>query len=243
MNLDTFTLREGVVCVDVEDGTSRLLDFGNRFYGLSAVATRMLQATLDIGPSAAAERLAQECDVSFDYIYGELTTFLDGLERKHLIQRVENQNGVFRLQKLIAHIVVVPLLGAIRLIPGKRIKSWLLLILAYLSCHLLGWMYTVEAWQTGCPCVKRPVSDSESTMGEIDEVVRSVAASYPMSVECKERALTTWALGRLTGISVELIVGVHPFPLEGHCWCSYNGIVYSDDSERCTQFKQVWSCS
>jgi hypothetical protein len=80
-------------------------------------------------------------------------------------------------------------------------------------------------------------------MRAIDAFSRSMAASHPLPVECKERALATWALARISGVPAELVVGVHPFPLEGHCWCAYDGAVYSDDSERCAQFEPVWRCS
>jgi hypothetical protein len=56
MGAATFTLSEGVVYLEVEDGTSRLVDLGNRFYGLSVVATRMLRATLDAGPEAGTKQ-------------------------------------------------------------------------------------------------------------------------------------------------------------------------------------------
>jgi hypothetical protein len=76
------SLREGLVCLDVEDGTSRLLDLGNRFYGLSAVATRMLRATLTAGPGIAAERLANEYGIPPERIRNDLASFIADLERK-----------------------------------------------------------------------------------------------------------------------------------------------------------------
>ena len=77
MGAATFTLCEGVVYLEGEDGTSRLLDLGNRFYGLSVVATQMLRATLDASPDAAVERLTGEYGVPPERVRSDLTTFLD----------------------------------------------------------------------------------------------------------------------------------------------------------------------
>jgi len=237
-----FALREGIIYLEVEDGTSRLLDFGSRFYGLSVVATQMLRATLEFGPDAAAERLAQDYGVASERVHGDLTTFLASLERKQLICRKNDRRIAARGSIIWA--VIVPMLWGVRLVPGQRAKTWLLLTLAYLNCQMLGWAYTVKAWRTGCPRRSTSVDDPTAVMREIDAAARSVAASHPLlPAECKERALTTWALARTAGLPAELVVGVHPFPLEGHCWCVYNGDIYSDDNERCSQFKPVWRCS
>jgi len=243
MGAATFSLCEGVVYLEVDDGTSRLLDLGNRFYGLSAVATRMLRATLDAGPDAAAERLAREYGVPPERVRDDLTTFLVGLERKRLIRRTSDRRIAARAGRSVTWAAVVPMLWGARLVPGQRRKAWLLLALAWLNCRFLGWAHTVEAWRTGCPRRATSAVDPEAAMRSIDVTARSVAASHPLPTECKERALTTWVLARIAGVPAELVVGVHPFPLEGHCWCAYNGAVYSDDSERCARFKPVWRCS
>jgi Transglutaminase-like superfamily/Coenzyme PQQ synthesis protein D (PqqD) len=243
MSAALFALREGVVYIEVEDGTSRLLDLGNRFYGLSAVATRMLRATLDAGPDAAAERLAREYGVSLERVRGDLATFLVDLERKQLIRRTGDRRIAARAGRAVTCAAVVSMLWGARLVPGQRGKAWLLLALAWLNCRLLGWTHTVEAWRTGCPRRATSAADPKAAMRAIDTTIRSAAASHPLPTECKERALTTWALARIAGVPVELVVGVHLFPLKGHCWCAYNGAVYSDDSERCAPFKPVWWCS
>jgi hypothetical protein len=239
----SFILCAGVVYIEAEDGTSRLVDLGNRFYGLSVVATRMFRATLDAGPEAAAEQLARVFGVPLERVRSDLTTFLVGLERKRLIRRTSDRRIAARASRSVTWAAVVPMLWGARLVPGQRGKAWLLLAFAWLNCRLLGWAYTVEAWRTGCPCRATSAADPEAAMRTIDAAVRSVAASHPLPTECKERALTTWALARVAGVPVELVVGVHLFPLEGHCWCAYNGAVYSDDTERCAQFKPVWRCS
>jgi hypothetical protein len=81
MGAATFILCESVVYLEVEDGTSRLLDLGNRFHGLSTVATRMLRVTLDTGPEAAVKQLAREFGVPPERVRGDLMTLLVGLVR------------------------------------------------------------------------------------------------------------------------------------------------------------------
>jgi hypothetical protein len=243
MGAATFILCESVVYLEVEDGTSRLLDLGNRFHGLSTVATRMLRVTLDTGPEAAVKQLAREFGVLPERVRGDLMTLLVGLERKRLIRRTSDRHTGAWAARYVTWVGVVPMLWGVRLIPGQRAKAWWLLALALLSCRWLNWVRTVEAWRTGCPRRAASAADPDAAMRAIDAIVRSVAASHPLPAECKERALTTWALARMAGVPLELVVGVHPFPLEGHCWCAHNGAVYSDDAERCAQFKPVWRCS
>lgn len=229
--------------MEAEDGTSRLLDFGNRFYGLSGVATRMLRAALDTDSETAVEQLAREYGEPIEHIRADLMIFLTDLKRKRLIQQTNDHHVVTPLVKVFGCMAVIPMLWLTRLVPWQRAKAWLLLALAWLNCRLLGWTHTVGVWQIGYPHRAVPASNPEAAMRTIDATVCSTAASHPLPVECKERALTTWALARIAGMPVELVVGVHPFPLEGHCWCACNGAVYSDDSERCAQFKPVWRCS
>jgi hypothetical protein len=243
MNAVTFTLCEGVVHVETEDGTSRLMDFGNRFYWLSAVATQMLRATLDRGADAAVEWLAQEYGERPERIRSDLEILLVDLERKRLIRRSHDRCIMALVRRAMISVCVVPIIWGVRLIPNMRAQAWLLLALAWLNCQLLGWAYTVRAWRIGYPLRTTLVADPETMMQAIDATVRSAAATHPLPVECKERALTTWALARIAGLPIELVVGFHPFPLEGHCWCVSNGVVYSDDSERCEQFEPVWRCS
>lgn len=243
MSADTFTLCDGVIYVDVEDGTSRLLDLGNRFHGLSGVAARMLRTTLDVGPDAAVERLAREYGVPPERVRDDLVTLLVRLERMRLVRRTSDGHNAIWTTRSAIRTAVVPIIWGTRLLPGRRLKAWLLLALAWLNCRLLGWAHTVGAWRIGCPCRAASAVDPEVEMREIDATVRSVAASHLLPAECKERALTTWALGRSAGVPVELVVGIHPFPLEGHCWCVYGDTVYSDDPERCAQFKPVWRCA
>jgi hypothetical protein len=239
----TYSLCEGIVCLKVEDGSSRLLDLGDRFYALSAVATRMLCAILDTDPEIAAEQLAQEYDMPLERIRTDLTSFIANLERKRLIRRTSDHRIAARRDGGIIWAAAVPIILGMRLIPGQRNKAWLLMGLAWLSCRLLGWPRTVEAWRTGCPRGPTLASKPDEVIRAIDAVVCLVAASHLVPAECKERALTAWALSRTAGVPAELIVGVRLFPLEGHCWCAYNHTVYSDDAERCAQFKPVWRYS
>src|SRR5689334_12444589 len=124
MDMANFILCEGVVHFEVEDGTSRLLDLGGRFYGLSAVATQMLRATLDAGPEAAAQRLAREYGVPPERVRGDLITLLVGLERKGLIRRATDRRIRAWAARSMNWVGVVPMLWGARLIPGQRGKAW-----------------------------------------------------------------------------------------------------------------------
>lgn len=239
---DAYTLCQGVFHFEVEDGTSRLLNLGGRFYALSTTATQMLRATLDRGTRSATEELAREFQVPAERIRADLTAMLADLRRRRLIRRADDRRAATVAAACAAH-ASVPMLWSARLVPTRRAKAWLLLALAALTCRAFGWAHAAEAWRIAFPRRAAPPSDPEAVMRGTDALTRAAAASHPLPAECKERALTTWALGRMAGVPVELVVGVQPFPLQGHCWCTYNGVDYSDDPERCAQFKPVWRCS
>jgi hypothetical protein len=219
------------------------MNLEDHFYGLSVVATRMLQTTLQLGPDAAVERLAEEYGAPPERIRNDLAAFLTDLELKRIIRQTKDRGISDRVGRSLSWAAVTPMLWWIRLIRGQRAKISLLLALALLNCRLLGWAPTVAAWRRACPQPLALPPDPDAVMRAIDTTTRSVAASHLLPVACKERALTTWALGRTAGVPVELVVGVQAFPLQGHCWCTYENAVYSDDAERCAQFRQVWRCS
>lgn len=75
----------------------------------------------------------------------------------------------------------------------------------------------------------------------IDDAVRRAAANHMVRAECKERALSCWALARQSGLRASLMVGIRTFPFEGHCWCELNQTVFSDDRDRCDQYTPVAS--
>lgn len=218
----------------------RLLDFNGRLCGLSEVAAQMLRGTLEQGFEAAAKRVSCAYDVPLDEVRADLANLLSDLEKRRLLRRVSKRSPAEWVLRKSSIAALVPLLWGVRRCESERAQAWLLEMLTWGACRTFGWLNTVEALYVGLPLGTTPGGELQTRMRSVDLTVRSVAASHWFTVQCKERALTTWGLARVAGVPAELVVGFHAFPLEGHCWCDYEGDAYSDDPERCAQFQSVW---
>ncbi|WP_165234922.1 lasso peptide biosynthesis B2 protein [Aquisphaera insulae] len=240
--MNATALREGelqlgpeVRLLPVGDGSARLIDLGGRFYSLSATAAEMLTGTLDGGPGEVAERIARRHEVDVRLVRADLDEFLGELRRARLIVPAGRPA---RHLPLAAR----GLLPALRLIHGGLLpmgtRVVLLLILARVGFRTLGWVRTVAAFRhfhrrhAAMPA-------TESRGRAIDAAVRAAAASLPLAVECKERALACWSLARASRLDASLVVGINTHPLEGHCWCEAGGLILSDHADRCREFTPI----
>lgn len=119
-------------------------------------------------------------------------------------------------------------------------QAAVLLTLAYLCFTFFGWARTVAPWQR---CARRlALADGTADPAALDAVdgaVRDLAASLPLPVACKERALSCWTLARWAGLPATLVVGLDLFPLAGHCWCESGTRTLSDDAQRCALFTPI----
>jgi hypothetical protein len=113
--------------------------------------------------------------------------------------------------------------------------------LAHLSFALFGWSRAVALWQEAharFPARQPGERDAESIQA-LGTAVRAAAASHPIRVACKERALCAWSLARAAGLSATLVVGIDLFPIAGHCWCEVGAQPLGDDRDRCDRFTPV----
>jgi hypothetical protein len=128
---------------------------------------------------------------------------------------------------------------------AHRSRAWIALALARLSFLMLGWNPTVKAWQKRlCEGRKAPPDAHASVLAQaIDDSVRSVAARHPMNIDCKERALASFALARCAGLPATLVVGVEFYPLAGHSWCETGSAVIGDEKSNCQRFTPAFRFS
>ena len=123
---------------------------------------------------------------------------------------------------------------------STRARAATALTLARLSFGLFGWTATVSSWKRRLPAAEAPPVGADALASSIDEAVRSAAAWHVMGVDCKERALSCWAMARAAGLPATVVVGVELYPLSGHCWCEIGSSIVGDDPQRCRRYAPVF---
>jgi len=209
---------------------------------MPAVGARMLQETLANGPGAAVTRIAEDYGVARQQVQADLAVFLRDLESQGLLcsqsSRRHRRSGSFGLARLLLR---PALHSAHRRLRSSETRARILLGLARLSFALFGWTRTVAVWQEAhshLPARQAGERDAE-TIRSLDGAVCAAAASHPVAVACKERALCSWSLARAAGLDPSLVVGIDLFPMAGHCWCEVGTRPLGDDQERCGRFTPV----
>jgi Transglutaminase-like superfamily/Coenzyme PQQ synthesis protein D (PqqD) len=236
-----YFLSPDVIFVTIDDGSARLLDMAGSFHAVPEIGTRMLQETLTNGAGAAVTRIAEDYGVEPQRVQNDLAAFLGELEKQGLLcnrrSRCDRPGGA----TVLAYLLRPFLDAAHRLLRSPETKAFALLTLARLSFALFGWTRTIAVWKDAharFPARQASERDAE-TLTALDRSVRSAAASHPVSVACKERALCSWSLARAAGLHASIVVGVYLFPIAGHCWCEVGAQTLGDERERCDQFTPV----
>ena len=201
----------------------------------------MLCKTLEVGLDTAIEQVASTYCICKSRAEGDVRAFIRDLESKGVLSgrqteppsesKVSARGNALRL--MIGCISALPL--------TLKARSWALLGLSNAAIRFLGWPATLRAFQA-CHQKRSQVdsgTNNEHAAQDVDSTIRSIAASYPISVECKERALCCWSLLRRMGLPAKLVVAVSLYPLESHCWCELEGRVLTDNLDKCERFTPV----
>lgn len=247
MTSSAYRLAPHVIFLRLQDGSARLLDLGGNIYAISQTGAQMLNETLLVGAATAAVRIATEYDIEISHIQNDLYIFLRDLEKKRLLFSPQRHRGTCQMKKLLACLILLPLLRYISAYPcSLERKTWVLLALASVALRIFGWPHTLVSWQRAQGhafpqkhALDRAPAGPGSSVKKIDNVVRHVAAHHLFPVECKERALACWWLLSARGFSAQVVLGISLFPLECHCWCEVGPLVLSDDQEHCKQFMPI----
>jgi hypothetical protein len=237
-----YVLPPDVIFLTVEDGSARLLDMGGGFHAMPAVGARMLRETLANGAAAAAARIAADYGVAREQIESDLTAFLRDLESQGLLRSRGSRRDRRSVRLGLARLLLGPAIhGTHRYLRSPGTKARVLLGLARLSFAAFGWTPTVAVWRKAhahFPVRQAGEGDAE-TIGALDRTVRATAASHPVAVACKERALCSWSLARAAGLQASIVIGVDLFPITGHCWCEVGTHALGDNRARCDTFTPV----
>jgi hypothetical protein len=237
-----YVLSPDVIFLTVKDGSARLLDMAGGFHAMPAVGARMLRETLANSTAAAVARIAADYGVARQQVESDLTVFLHDLESQGLLHSRGSRRDRRSARVGLARLLLGPAIHAThRRLRSPQAKARALLGLARLSFAAFGWTPTVAAWRNAhAHCPVRHVGEGDAeTIRALDRTVCAAAASHPVAVACKERALCSWSLAQAAGLHASIVVGVDLFPIAGHCWCEVGTHTLGDDRGRCDSFTPV----
>jgi Transglutaminase-like superfamily len=86
---------------------------------------------------------------------------------------------------------------------------------------------------------RTPNKDDEDFVSSVCYTVNRATALWPTEVLCLQRSLSIALALRLGGIRSDLVIGVRPYPVEGHAWVEVNGRVISDDPAVCSNYVRI----
>lgn len=218
--------------VVTRSGAAFLLAMGSSFYALSASGAFLLKKALLEGEAKAAEAAAATYGIARDEAAGDLSLLLAELRDCGLIagQAAAPQAAGAGARAIAA------MARRVSRMPGLKARAVALLALARLSFLARGWVRTVAAWREAFPLAAAPAPN----LSAIDQAVRAMSAKVPFGGNCKERALTAWALARAAGVPAALVVGFVFHPLNGHTWCEAGGRIIGDTADHCAPYEPVF---
>lgn len=240
---ERYRLAPDVVLLLIADGTARILDFGGNFYAISQTAALMLRETLEHGLERASLQLAARYQIEASRAERDLQGLLGDLERQGVVLGPRAPRRSSSQRERLACRGLRRMLDLVQDMPlSAQAKSRVLLGLSHGAIRLVGWPKAIQTFQAHHrqkvpQQPARAVADTYPR--DLDGIIRSVAAGYPLPVECKERAVSCWSLLRQAGLPAKLVVGISLFPLESHCWCELKGQVLTDHLDKCERFTPV----
>jgi hypothetical protein len=237
-----YALEPDAAVLVTSSGQAFIFDMTDRFYAVPPVAAAMLRQTLQRGEADAIADTVARYDVERDVARADLRRLLDDLRARGIVRRPGDR------PRSPAHSAGATLTarlaqGGAAVVRSARGRAHVLLGLARLSFRLFGWSATLAAWRRRMPAHSGPLTARWTGLdGDvIDRAVRSAAASSPLGISCKERALAAWAMARWAGLPATLIVGVVQHPLGAHAWCeSADADVLGDDAAICRRYLPVF---
>jgi hypothetical protein len=221
-----------------QDDIIRILDLDRgRFFGLDAVASRLLTLSQEASAEQAAAQVASEYGVDPALVQRDLETLLESLRNRKVLQRNMSVRtaGPGWLPRWLA--------GPCRVAgPVTARLAGRLLRRAWWSLRLDGWSSTLQRWSRPAGATL-PVGEAqaEEVITTVDEAIREAAAEqWLFPVACKERALVGHHLLRVVfGLPASLVLGVRHYPFGMHAWVEVQGRTVTDAAQHCATFESV----
>lgn len=235
-----YILRPDVLCVEVWDGTSRVIDFGGESFGLNVTATRMLTTTLTLGSTAAIQQLFASSVISEEQICEDHASLFGDLVRRGVVQRKEMSQSNSNLKGFLPYVGGKLVESCCIRAATSRSALITLMTLGSIYVRCFGWAKTLRLWRRAVHnATAARVSGLEISIAQFSSNVKNALASCPVPVDCKVRALTSASVLSAAGMPAEIVIGIDLFPFLGHCWCECEGTAIADRIDRCTRFTPV----
>lgn len=241
-------LGKSILILDAGGTGIRLIDLDGAAAALDGNSADWLNHLLREGTEPTARWVAQHFQVSPEIAEADVHQFASQLQAGGFLEPIRSggrsswsvRSMTKHLRQLAARVLVGSGLRVLRRWSNRGTQAWWLLLLARWSVRWFGWTATVATWKRCLPMTDRGLSveQRQALARELDELVRSTAARHWFNVECKERGLTCWGLGRWLGVPVQLVIGFETSPFGGHCWTECeDGSVISDNPEFCRSYQ------
>ncbi len=230
------TLAADTALVLAETGSANLIDLSGAIHALTPVAAEMVRLTLENGREAAVAAMAERYDAPAGIIAADLDALFADLIARGVIVRADEAVGSRSGSAVAAAFAWVSRKALAAPLPFT-LRAATMLACVRFSCNRAGLSATIEAWRkqfgTG------GIADADAVAEEA-ALIHSVATRLWLRVDCKERALTTFAVARSKGIDATVVIGMKSYPLAGHAWCRIGDRIVADDAEYCAAHDAVF---
>lgn len=218
-----------------ETGNANLVDLSGAVHALTPVAAQMIALTLETGRDAAIATLVNAYDAPANRISADLDQLWNSFVARGLIVRADESRLRQKVSR-VAHLFAWLTDRAHRMPLPFSMRAAMMLAFAGLSCRRAGLAATAFAWR------RRFGSGGATNADAVLEdaaTIHAAATRHWLKVDCKERALTAWAVARRKGIDARVVIGLRLYPLGGHAWCRVGDRVIADDAEFCSAHKAI----
>lgn len=217
-----------------ETANGNLIDLNGAIHALTPVAADMVVRRLETGRAAAIEALASIYDAPASRIGADLDRLWNDLIRRGLVVPADQARTPRRAGR--ARVFAWMTDCALSLPLPFSMRAGVMLALARFSCARCGLAATADAWQRRFGTGGRAAAEDVATEAAI---IHKVATRHWIRVDCKERALTCWAVARSKGVDATISIGLRSFPLGGHAWCRVGDRVIGDDAGICASHQTL----
>jgi hypothetical protein len=237
-----YRLADDVLLLSVDDGSGRLIDLAGSSSALTPSAAAILDFALRQRSDLACATLATRYRVGEDVIRRDMDGLIQSLLAKGFLMPAATARRTTPRQRLAWLAYPLALLWTRNPLRWTGAKAFLLMTLTFFSVRAFNWTNTVRVLERASAkgSASRTQSSDPVIATTIETAVLRAIARHPLTVSCKERALTAWVLARAAGLPAHVQLGIDLFPFGMHCWCQHGPQIIADRYEgRCDRYTPI----